>query len=123
VDKDQVVAILGQPVFGPNGKQIGRLTDVLVDSAGQPRAAVIDIGGFMGVGTRTIAVEWKSLRFEPWNANAPITLEMTLDQIKAMPAFKGLPPNKAAPVVVPAPASPSAQPRTPPPSQSPSGKH
>ncbi len=50
VDKDQAVAILGRLVTGPEGKQIGRLTDVLVDGTGQPQAAVLDIGGFMGVG-------------------------------------------------------------------------
>ncbi|SRR5579883_79030 len=110
VAKDQVVAIMGQAVAGPNGKEIGRLIDVLVDSAGVPRAAVIDIGGFMGVGSRSIAVEWNALRFEPWSDKAPITLMMSLDAIRAMPEFKGLPQNRAAPVVVPAPqpAEPAA---------------
>jgi hypothetical protein len=106
VAKDQVVAIMGHPVMEANGEQIGRIRDVLVDSAGQPRAAVIDVGGFMGIGARTIAVEWKTLRFEPWRKKRAIVLEMSLDAIKAMPAFKGLPANKAAPVIVPAAKAP-----------------
>ncbi|MEO9188457.1 MAG: PRC-barrel domain-containing protein [Acetobacteraceae bacterium] len=108
VDKDQVVAILGRPVTGPGKQQIGTLTDVLVDGTGQPQAGVLDIGGFMGVGARTIAVHWNLLHFSPADPKAPITLSLTLDQIKAVPEYKGI-GNKPAPVVVrsdvkPAPA-------------------
>ncbi len=105
VDKDQVVAILGRIVTGPEGKPVGRLTDVLVDGTGQPQAAVLDIGGFMGVGMRSIAVAWKTLHFAPWNEKVPITLDLSLDQIQAMPEYKGL-TDKPAPVVVATPAKP-----------------
>ena len=100
-------AILGQRVTDPDGKDIGRLVDVLVDANGQPQAAVIDFGGFMGVGNRKIAVHWSAMHFNPGDATRKITLEMTPDQIKAAPEF--LNPNKAASVVTPtdtAPASP-----------------
>ena len=61
VPPEQAMPILGTPVTGPDGKAIGRLVDVLVDAAGAPEAAVIDVGGFMGVGTRKIAVHWSTL--------------------------------------------------------------
>lgn len=105
VDKDQVVAILGRTVTGPGGKEIGRLTDVLVDGTGQPQAAVLEIGGFLGVGMRSIAVHWTALHFTPADPKAPITLSLTLDEIKAAPEYKGL-DNKPAPVIAAAPAKP-----------------
>jgi hypothetical protein len=99
-------AILGQRVTGPDGKDVGRLVDVLVDANGQPQAAVIDFGGFMGVGNRKVAVHWSTLHFSPADPKRKVTLDMTQDQIKAAPEF--LNPNKAASVVIPAdPASPS----------------
>jgi hypothetical protein len=58
VPLDQTLAILGHPVEDLEGKNIGRLVDVLVGDQGQPQAAVIDFGGFMGVGNRKIAVDW-----------------------------------------------------------------
>jgi hypothetical protein len=106
VDKDQVVAILGRAVSGPEGKLVGHLTDVLVDGTGQPQAAVLDIGGFMGVGTRSIAVHWKALHFAPSDPKAPITLDLSLDEIKATPEYKGL-GDKPAPVVAPVAANPA----------------
>ncbi len=99
-------AILGQRVTDLDGKEIGRLVDVLVDAKGQPQAAVIDFGGFMGVGNRKIAVHWSALHFTPGDPKQKVALEMTPDQIKAAPEF--LNPNKAAPVVTPADATPTA---------------
>src|SRR6266849_2785320 len=37
--------------------------DVLVDRSGIVRAAVIDFGGFLGVGSRKIVVDWNALHF------------------------------------------------------------
>jgi hypothetical protein len=93
-------AILGQRVTDARGADIGRLVDVLVDANGQPQAAVIDFGGFMGVGNRKVAVHWSALRFTPADPKHKIALDMTPDQIKAAPEFRN--PNKAAAVVTPA---------------------
>ncbi len=107
VAPQEAEAILGQPVTDLEGKEIGRLVDVLVDANGQPQAAVIDFGGFMGVGNRKIAVHWSVLHFNPGDSKHKVTLEMTPDQIKAAPEF--LDPNKAAPVVTPASAAPTSR--------------
>ena len=103
---DAAEAILGQRVTDPKGKEIGRLVDVLVDGNGQPQAAVIDFGGFMGVGNRKIAVRWNALRFNPGDAKDKVTLEMTPGEVKAAPEFRN--PEKAAPVVSPAGIAPSS---------------
>jgi hypothetical protein len=98
VPADKVVAILGQPVIGPLGTEVGRLVDVLVGQNGQPQAAVIDFGGFMGVGSRKIAVHWNTLHFNPGDPKYPIVLDLLPEQIKAAPAYQG--ESKPAPVVV-----------------------
>jgi len=102
VSPEQALPVLGQNVADAQGKVMGRLVDVLVTVDGNPEAAVIDFGGFMGVGSRKIAVRWSALHFAPADKKNPVTLELTLDQIKAAPEYKDL--AKPAPVVV-APAS------------------
>jgi PRC-barrel domain len=99
VPPQQAVAILGLPVSEQDGKTVGRLVDVLIDAAGTPEAAVIDFGGFMGVGARKVAVHWSTLHFAPGDAKHPITLDLTPDQMKAAPEYKD--PTKSVPVVVP----------------------
>jgi hypothetical protein len=106
VPPEDASAILGQRVMDAEGNDLGRLVDVLVDQNSQPQAAVIDFGGFMGVGNRKVAVHWSALHFNPADPKRKIMLDMTPDQIRAAPEFRN--PNKAAPVVVPAEPAPTS---------------
>ena len=99
------MAILGHTVTDPDGKNIGHLVDVLVGAQGDPQAAVIDFGGFMGVGNRKVAVQWSALRFAPGDPRRPITLELAQDQIKAAPEYADV--AKPAQVVIAPPAQPT----------------
>jgi hypothetical protein len=89
VDTQDASPILGKGVRSAAGEDMGRLVDVVVDRSGDPRAAIIDFGGFLGVGSRKIAVDWKALRFSPDDPKGDvITLELTRDQVKAAPEYK-----------------------------------
>ena len=91
--------ILGQDVAASNGALVGRLIDVLVGQDGEPRAAVLDVGGFMGVGSRAVSIEWSTLHFAPTEKQHPITTTLTPDQIRAAPEYKTS--DQPAPVVIP----------------------
>jgi hypothetical protein len=68
---------------------MGRIVDILVDGEGGVRAAIIDFGGFLGVGNRKIAVDWKALHFVPAAGKRyGVVLELTRDQVKAAPEYK-----------------------------------
>jgi hypothetical protein len=105
----EAMPVLGHRVVEPDGKTIARLVDVLVDTTGQPVAAVLDFGGFMGVGVRKIAVHWSTLRFEPGESEHRIIVTLTPEEIGAAPEYKD--PEKPAPVVVPARSEPKPGPQ------------
>ena len=68
---------------------MGHIVDVIVDRSGTVRAAVIDFGGFLGVGSRKIVVDWNVLRFgRVSDKSDAVTLELTKDQVKAAPEYK-----------------------------------
>jgi hypothetical protein len=96
---DIAMPILGRTVYGVSGDTVGRLVDVLVDAAGLPQAAVLDVGGFLGLGNRVIAVHWGALRFHPSDKDHPITIDMPADEIKAAPEYNDT--TAPAQVVVP----------------------
>jgi PRC-barrel domain len=84
-----VEGILGREVLSNADENMGRIVDVLVDRSGQVRAAIIDFGGFLGVGSRKIAVEWSALHFPaPGKPDSHVTLDLTRDQVKAAPAYE-----------------------------------
>jgi hypothetical protein len=80
--------ILGKSVWGANGEDMGLVVDVIVDQAGVPQAAVIDFGGFLGVGSRKIAVDWSLLEFRPGDAKKPVSLSLDPAALKAAPEYK-----------------------------------
>src|SRR6516165_263519 len=85
----EVQAIVGSEIRSAADEDMGRIVDVLVDGAGEARAAIIDFGGFLGVGSRKIAVDWKALHFVPAASKKyRIVLELTRDQVKPAPEFK-----------------------------------
>jgi hypothetical protein len=88
--------VLGRDVRSPTDQDMGRIIDVIVDRAGVVRAAVIDFGGFLGVGSRKIVVDWNALHFGAIaNKSDSITLELTKEQVTAAPEYK-----EDAPIVV-----------------------
>ena len=85
----QAQSVLGKEVRSAANEDMGRIVDVVVDNAGQVRAAVIDFGGFLGVGSRKIAVDWNALHFPPGGDKQDVvSLELTRDQVKAAPEYK-----------------------------------
>jgi len=92
LDSRNVRGLLGDAVRSATNEDMGRIVDVIVDRSGITRAAVIDFGGFLGVGSRKIAVDWNAIRFSGPNG---IVLDMTRDQVNAAPQYE---PGK--PVVV-----------------------
>jgi hypothetical protein len=86
-----VMSILGKRVEGPKGEDLGRVVDVLADDSGRVRVAIIDFGGFLGVGDRRIAIEWQLLHFVP-NAKEPsLELGLTREQLQKAPEYKDNP--------------------------------
>lgn len=81
--------VLGRDVRSAKNEDMGHIVDVIVDRSGTVRAAIIDFGGFLGVGSRKIAVDWNALRFgRVADKSDAITLELTKDQVKAAPEYK-----------------------------------
>jgi len=81
--------VLGRDVRSPANEDMGHIVDVIVDRAGVVRAAVIDFGGFLSVGSRKIVVDWNALHFgRVADKGDSITLELTKDQVNAAPEYK-----------------------------------
>ena len=76
--------MIGKPVYGSDGKKIGEVNNVLIELDGRVRAAVIDFGGFLGIGEKKVAVDWDKLKMN----GDRIVVGMTKEQAKAAPEFK-----------------------------------
>ena len=87
VDGEQLESVLGVEALSSAGDDMGRIVDIIVDRDGQVAAAIIDFGGVLGVGSRKIAVDWRSLHFDPKKAGY-VVANLTKDQVRVAPVYK-----------------------------------
>lgn len=82
--------VVGSTVYGPDNASIGEVNDVLIGSDGKIRAAVIGVGGFLGVGEKYVAIPFEQLNItgKPDSTTIQkITVSFTKDQLKNAPTF------------------------------------
>ena len=91
--RHELESVLGREVRTRVEEDVGRIIDVLADRYGHVQAAVIEFGGFLGIGTRKIAVEWSALRFETAGKRSMVIVDLTRDQLRVAPEYK---PNEPA---------------------------
>jgi hypothetical protein len=104
LDTQDYESLLGRSVRSAGGDELGRVIDIIIDKDGHPRAAIIDFGGFLGVGTRKIAVDWRALRFSAEGGKERrLSVALTRNQVRVSPEYKS-----GEPIVVLGPASPAA---------------
>jgi hypothetical protein len=105
----QVMTLLGSKAQDLAGEDLGPVVDIVVDRSGRPQALVIDFGGFLGVGSRKIAIDWRLVHFRPENQDAPVLLHLDRAEVQTAPEFVpdveplrmlGPPPNVPGPPYV-----------------------
>jgi hypothetical protein len=84
----RVASVLGIEVRSGKEENIGRIVDLLVARSGEIEAAVVEFGGFLGVGSRKIAIAWQDLHFETRNKQPFAILDIPRDQLRSAPEYK-----------------------------------
>ncbi|WP_428391886.1 PRC-barrel domain-containing protein [Lichenicoccus sp.] len=87
--KLKLFGLIDRSVTGREKREIGHVVDVLVDAKGQPTALVVDVGGFMGMGNRRIAIDWERFALSGRKPGDALQIPFSDAQIKAAPAYDG----------------------------------
>jgi len=80
----------GARVYGPKDEDVGEINRMVLDNNGQVKLYVLDIGGFLGMGEREIAVTPKELNIVR-NAKGDdlrVYIDANKDTLKAQPEYK-----------------------------------
>ncbi len=87
---DQVSAdkLKGTTVYGADNKDIGSIGDVVLTTDGKIDAIVVDVGGFLGIGQKPVAISMNNLQFmQDNNGKWFLYTDFTQDQLKNQPAY------------------------------------
>ncbi|UYN96117.1 MAG: PRC-barrel domain-containing protein [Enhydrobacter sp.] len=90
-------AIIGARVRNDARDTIGTIDDVYVDKDGTIKAAVVSVGGFLGVGAKGVAVKWEDLKFDRDDDSLVVTTRLGKEELQAMPDYNKTERRKPAP--------------------------
>jgi hypothetical protein len=82
--------LIGQTVTAPDNTKIGSISDLLMSKDGRTvEGFVIGVGGFLGIGERSVALKMDQLKIAP-KAEGGVTLvsDVKKDELANAPAFK-----------------------------------
>lgn len=81
--------LLGANVHDKDGKIIGDVEDLVVDSENRIVGVIIGVGGLLGVGEKKVAVSLPSLGIEAAGGKINVTMpSATIDSLNAAPQYK-----------------------------------
>jgi sporulation protein YlmC with PRC-barrel domain len=108
----------GTDVIGTNNEKIGDVNDILFDRNGRIMAYVIGVGGFLGIGSKDVALAPNAFQVESDRNEFKLKLTMTRDELKNAPEFKAASDRPAAPTTgqrdrAPAERAPATPPASP----------
>lgn len=88
ISQSQLDSVLGREVRTRVEEDVGRIVDILADRQSRVQAAVIEFGGFLGIGTRKIAVDWSAISFEKDGKRTIVIVDLSRDQLRLAPEYK-----------------------------------
>ena len=74
-------------VYDPSENKIGDVTDLIIDSNANVTAAIVSVGGFIGVGQKDVMIPFKDLMISTCNGKDWLTLNRTKDELKMLPTY------------------------------------
>jgi hypothetical protein len=78
--------LIGQTVQNEDDdKTVGKIDSVILDPDGKVRKVVMGVGGFLGVGKKDVAVDWRELHIA--SNGGKVTMNADKDQLEAMPDY------------------------------------
>src|SRR5262245_52027064 len=96
--------VIGASVRNAQNENIGSVSDLVIDGEGKVKAAVISVGGFLGIGDKHVAVPWSDVKLQAdtrstasgtatsgsadASRNPMLLVNVTKDQLKQAPEFK-----------------------------------
>lgn len=76
-----------KPVYDANEKKVGVITDMLF-SGGEINAIMLDVGGFLGIGAKHVAIPAEAITITEKNNKSWLTINTTKDVVKKATGYK-----------------------------------
>jgi Zn finger protein HypA/HybF involved in hydrogenase expression len=81
--------LIGQTVYAPDKAKIGTISDLLLSKEAKTvEGFVIGVGGFLGLGEKSVALKMDKLKMTSTAEGMQLTMDMTKEELTNTPTFK-----------------------------------
>lgn len=79
--------VIGKKVANADGDAVATIADLLIDEKGTVQQVILDVGGFLGLGSKSVAIDVR--RLQPrGDEGQGYTLPMRKEEIARLPAYE-----------------------------------
>ena len=80
--------LIGTTVYGAGDENVGSIADVIMSTDGQVDAVTVDVGGFLGIGAKQVALDLDNLAFmRDGDGDLHLYTSLTKEQLEAQPEY------------------------------------
>lgn len=79
--------LMGVRVYGQNDEDVGEISDIVLDANGKAAQVIVDVGGFLGIGEKPVALELSQMRIVQETEGGVLRayVQMTEDELEGLP--------------------------------------
>jgi sporulation protein YlmC with PRC-barrel domain len=80
-------ALIGARIRNENKDTVGTVEDLFVDDHGAISTVVVSVGGFLGIGARSVGVKWSDVRRSRDGNSVVLITTLGKDELEALPPY------------------------------------
>jgi PRC-barrel domain len=80
--------LMGVRIYGPNDEDLGEIANFVFDTNGAPAQVIVDVGGFLGIGEKPVAIDMTALQIMQAADGDALRayVQMTQEELESLPA-------------------------------------
>jgi sporulation protein YlmC with PRC-barrel domain len=80
--------LIGLDVQSPEDQKVGDIGEVVLDKEGQVEGVVVDVGGFLGIATHPVLLDWQDVTLASQDGKDRAVVNLTKEKLEQMPAYE-----------------------------------
>lgn len=80
--------VIGANVKTTRGDEVGEVTELIIDDQGKVVAAVVAVGGFLGMGEKAVAIGWDDVTASGNQDELEFNIDATRDELSSAPEYE-----------------------------------
>ncbi len=80
--------LIGTELKTSGDESVGEIGDLIIDQDGKVVAVVVNVGGFLAMGDKHVAIDWKAVKMSGNPDDRDLRVDMTRDDLQSAPSYE-----------------------------------